>query len=380
MKSLIAPYDEVALVLQGGGALGSYQAGIIEAISEVGIEPTWVAGVSIGAINAALVAGNPLDRRVEAIREFWDRVSHPGVFPSSPRIEGELFNKLGDGIQQFVSVVEGIRSLLEGRRGFFSPRLPEISSTPDRLSFYDTTPLKKTLLDLVDFELLNSGKVRLSVSAVNLATGRETIFDSAHRTIRPEHIMASGALPPGFPAVEVDGEYFWDGGLVSNTPLMQVLGGHPKSHTLVFQVDLWNGDGRLPQNLLEVPSRMKDIQFASRSNRITDLVEQAHDQRVILRRLLELIPEQTRQATDFCREVEEMANDKRYNVLRLNYLDKPYDIQDKDFQFGNGAMLGHWACGVSDMRRALSHPSWFKLPSEENPFVQRAVRTKVADA
>jgi NTE family protein len=251
-------YDVVALVLQGGGALGAYQAGVYEGLHEAGIRPNWVAGISIGALNAAIIAGSPEAQRVERLREFWETIC---VNP----VEWPVNEGLSDGLpftmdlRSVHNVAAATRALVMGQNGFFKPRFPppflSMFSGDGATSFYDTAPLRDTLNRLVDFDLLNSGDVRVSVGAVNVRAGNLVYFDTAQRRLRAEHFMASGALPPGFPAVEIDGEYYWDGGMVSNTPLARVLTEEPRRDTLTFQVDLWSAKGRLPYDLMEVASR-----------------------------------------------------------------------------------------------------------------------------
>jgi predicted acylesterase/phospholipase RssA len=250
------PFAMTALVLQGGGALGAYQAGVYEGLSEAGIAPEWVAGISIGAINAALIVGNPPERRIERLRQFWERVTSRFAWPMPD---------WGDQPRRVFNRLSAAASLIGGQRGFFEPRFPpaflRMHGAPGATSVYDTRALCDTLVELVDFDLINRGPGRLSVGAVNIRTGNFVYFDSATRRIRPEHIMASGALPPGLPPVLVDGEPYWDGGLVSNTPLTHVLESGPKQDTLVFQVDLFSSRGPLPGDLFEAEQRRKHIAY-----------------------------------------------------------------------------------------------------------------------
>jgi len=372
LQQRLAAYDEVALVLQGGGALGAYQAGVVQGLAEAGIQPTWVAGISIGAIHCALIAGNPPQQRAARLREFWDRVTRQPLLPATPWEQEPWLSLLSPETLRWVAPLQSLRALAEGQRGFFVPR-PLPGQGPDQASVYDTAPLRATLEELVDFDRLNSGAMRVSVGAVNVRTGNFEYFDSAEQRLGPEHFMASGALPPGFAAVRIGDEYYWDGGLVSNTPLMQVLGGHPTANTLVFQVDLWSSQGELPRSLLDVPGRVKDIQYSSRTRAVTDQLQRAHDQRQVLRDLLTRIPPALRAADVLCREVEAMARDVRYNVVQLIYRDKPYDGQDKDYQFGRASMRAHWDGGVQAVQRTLRHAHWLDLPSAEQPFVTHDV-------
>ncbi len=378
LRSHIAAFEEIALVLQGGGALGAYQAGVVQGLTEAGINPTWVAGISIGSIHCAIIAGNPPHRRAERLREFWHRVTQPPLLPPTLWEQEPWVSLMPEEALPWMAPLQSLRALTEGQRGFFVPRpLPGIG--PDQASVYDTAPLRATLEELVDFDLLNSGAVRVSVGAVNLRTGNLEYFDTTEGRLGPEHFMASGALPPGFPAVRIGDDLYWDGGLVSNTPLSQVLGGHPRAHTLVFQVDLWSAAGEPPRTLADVSSRVKDIQYSSRTRAITDVLHHAHEQRNVLRSLLERIPPDVRKRDGLCAQVEEMARDKRYTVIHLIYGDKPFDGQDKDYQFGRATMRAHWDSGLRTVERTLAHPQWFALPSAERPFVTHDVhreRTK----
>ena len=370
---LLRDYDRIALVLQGGGALGAYQCGVIEALEACGIHPNWVAGISIGAINSALVAGNPPGKRADALRAFWETVTQPTLLPLLPWDHGAALRWIPEPLLPGVAALQGVRAMVEGQRGFYFPRWPLPVNGPAHASYYDTTPLRATLERLVDFDRLNSGETRISVSAVNVRSGNQVVFDSATMRLGPEHIMASGALPPGFPAVEIDGEYYWDGGLVSNTPLADVLGGHPSHNALVFQVDLWSASGKLPQNLLDVSERQKDIQFSSRTRAITTTLRRAQEQRRVLRDLLARIPPSERGKDSLCKRVQAMAADKRYNVIHLIYRDKPFDGEGKDYVFGRAEMRAHWRSGLDDMNRTLDHPDWFALPGEDTGFVSHDV-------
>ena len=263
------------LLLQGGGALGSYQAGVYQALAEANIYPDWVAGISIGAVNSALIAGNPPEKRVERLREFWEAVStSPLGLPYFPSL-----NIPDDSSHSLLNQTRALGILLFGAPNFFTPRVPP--PTPwdakpaDAVSFYDVAPLKATLERLVDFDRINAGDMRLSVGAVNVRTGNFVYFDTTTHRIGPAHIIASGSLPPGFPATEIDGEYYWDGGMVSNTPLQWVLDSRPRRDLLAFQIDLWSAQGELPHNLADADLRAKEIRFSSRTRAGTDLYKYA---------------------------------------------------------------------------------------------------------
>ena len=357
------PFECVALLLQGGGALGAYQAGVYEALAEAGIHPNWVAGISIGAINAALIVGNPPNKRVERLREFWDQITYNVVGAAaetmiSPFVKGDwsrgLVNQLSAGL-----------TMLGGAPGFFAPRSPLPFFHPtgaiEATSFYDTSKLTSTLERLVDFDRINSGEVRLSVGAVNVRTGNFVYFDTATHTIGPEHVIASGALPPGFPAVEIDGESYWDGGLVSNTPLEWVLESEPRLDTLAFQVDLWNAYGNFPGNLAEVETRRKEIQYSSRTRANTDHFKHLERLRNTVAGLLDDLPDDMKHhpAVEVLRPVAER---KAYNIVHLIYRARNYEGHSKDYEFSRPSMQTHWRTGYHDTIRTLRHPHILERP------------------
>jgi NTE family protein len=259
---ILAAHERRILLLQGGGALGAYHAGVYEGLSKAGFAPDWVVGISIGAINSALIAGNPPERRVERLREFWERVSAqaPVVLPDAMDFARPAMNRMA-----------AASAMVFGIQGFFAPRMPPPQfaqeGTLAALSYYDTEPLRATLNELVDFDLINSGKskVRLSLGAVNACTGESVYFDNTTHTISASHVMASGALPPGFPPVEIDGEYYFDGGIMSNTPARYVAKEDFRMNALIVQVDVFSGLGRMPKNLEQVSERVQDIQFQSKA-------------------------------------------------------------------------------------------------------------------
>jgi NTE family protein len=358
-------YDVVALVLQGGGALGAYQAGVYEGLHEAGIRPTWLAGISIGALNAAVIAGSPEPQRVERLREFWETIcAVPVDWPVNEGLAGNL--PFAFDLRPARNTAAALRALLVGQSGFFRPRFPppflSLFSGDAATSFYDTTPLRETLERLVDFDLLNAGDVRVSVGAVNVRSGNLVYFDTAERRLRPEHFMASGALPPGFPAVEIDGEYYWDGGMVSNTPLSRVLNSEPHRDTLTFQVDLWSAKGRLPYDLLEVASRQKDIQYSSRTRAVTNQALQMQKLRRALQRLMAEVPEAARNHPEI-RAIADLTFERACNIVHLIYQSKAFEGHSKDYEFGPEAMREHWQSGLADIRRTLADPRRLSRPA-----------------
>jgi len=376
-------YPITALVLQGGGALGSYQAGVYEGLAEAGIQPNWVAGISIGALNAAVIAGNPPEHRIERLQQFWEFICRqPWGLPTLPLLPKGV-SELPDAMRVLFDSVEATRALLEGQNGFFVPR-PWYSHAleargPNTASFYDTRPLRSTLERFVDFDRINGdGGMRVAVGAVNVRNGNFVYFDSAERKLRPEHFMASSALPPGFPAVEVDGEFYWDGGLVSNTPLQHVLSTPPRRDALIFQIDLWSSKGAPPADLLQVAVRQKDIQFSSRTRMITSHMHEEQNYRRLLHQLMALVPEAGRSSASY-RRAEQLACVARRNVIHLIYRDKPYESYQKDYQFGLLTMNEHWSSGLTDIRETLQHRDWLEKPGEDQPFVTHDVHRSRAD-
>jgi len=366
--------QNVALVLQGGGALGAYQVGVYQGLHEAGIVPNWIAGISIGAFNTALIAGNAPERRMDALSEFWETISQPYLLPATTLGQEARFTQINEDSRAWLDAWEAWRAMVEGQRGFYQPRSwfgedPFTAPGPTRASWYTTQPMVETLERMVDFDRLNDGGIRVSVGAVDVASGNLEYFDNAHMRLDARHILASGALPPAFPAVEIDGRYFWDGGLVSNTPLSQVFDSEPRRDSLVFQVDLWNAQGELPQNLLDVAEREKEIQYSSRTRTITDMQRLGQHYRRLLRELLEEIPAEVRASNPWCQRAEQLACNRRYSLIHLIYRDRARFGHFKDYQFGRVAMREHWQSGLADIGRALAHPEWLELPKGENAFV-----------
>jgi NTE family protein len=373
----VPPYQTIALVLQGGGALGAYQAGVFEGLYEAGIMPQWIAGVSIGALNAAVLAGNAPERRVDRLREFWHTICQPAFgMPLPASIEQAFFNS-NDNVRKAFTAFQAASTVAGGQKGFFVPRMPPpqptASGDPATASWYDTRPLKETLERLCDFDRINSGETRVTVGAVDANTGNLVYFDNSKIRLRAEHFMASGALPPGFAAVEIDGQYYWDGGLMSNTPLYNVLQASPRRDTLVFQVDLWSATGPVPDNLTDVYGRMKDVQYSSRTRLVTDLLQRQQRFRHVLRQVLEHVPADVRADDPWCKLAETLACNRRYNVIHLIYKLKEYEGYYKDYQFGLSTMSEHWDTGLTDMRNTLQHPSWLDFPDNDAGFVTHDV-------
>jgi NTE family protein len=349
------------MVLQGGGALGSYQAGAYQALCHHDFEPEWLAGISIGAVNAAIIAGNPPEKRLERLKEFWDMVSAP--VPWSPIAPG-------DGGRTLFNEASAALIATFGVPGFFRPRFPPAplwpQGTPQSQSYYDTAPLRATLERLVDFDRINDLKTRLSVGAVSVTSGNFKYFDNFEfrklgKKIGPEHVMASGALPPGFPSIEIEGEHFWDGGIASNTPLDYVLDAEIDNDLLIFQVDLFSARGPLPASVLEAAEREKDIRFSSRTRMNTDKNKQVHNTRRALRELMGKLPDYLRSDPSveiLCRA----AKENTVTVVHLIYRSKNYESSSKDYDFSHIGMVEHWGAGERDVHLSMRHKDWLERP------------------
>ena len=335
------------LVLQGGGALGSYQAGVYEGLCEKTLSPDWVAGISIGAVNTAIIAGNPPERRLERLRAFWERTSSAATaLPlTADGRSRSLFNEMSAA---WIATI--------GVPGFFRPRFGTPISYPDgspeALSFYDTCPLRQTLEELVDFDLIRSRKVRLSIGAVNIETGHLRFFDNRHDEIGPDHILASGALPPGLPPIKIENQWWWDGGLVSNTPLDYVLESAPEEDLLVFQVDLFNSAGEMPRNILEAAEREKEIRFASR-RRGAERALQLHEAKVALRRLIAKLPADLADDPEI-EVLQAFSRENAVTVVQLIYESRVWESNSKDYEFSRATMLEHWSAGLADAARTVA--------------------------
>ncbi|MDP9164323.1 MAG: patatin-like phospholipase family protein [Pseudomonadota bacterium] len=340
--------ETVALVLQGGGALGSFQAGVFEALMGSAIELDWVAGISIGAVNAALIAGNPPEGRVAALRTFWNRLS--SWLPSFPILGDERVREyLHEWSAGFVAAA--------GVPGFFRPRMmsPTLGrpGSAEALSFYDPSPLVATLDELVDWDLVNHGPVRLSVGAVDIESGNFRFFDTARERIDARHVMASGALPPGFPPVEIDGAWYWDGGLVSNTPLSYLLD-EQQGEMLVFQVDLFAASAERPQTIMDVVAREKEIRFSSRTRQVSADALKMRNAREAVRALLDILPATLRE-TAAARKCAVLANDHPINLVQLIYRANAWEGGARDYEFSARTMLEHWQAGQAAVAETMAN-------------------------
>jgi NTE family protein len=356
------------LVLQGGGALGSYQAGAYQALCHHDFEPEWVAGISIGAINAAIIAGNTRETRVERLKEFWEMVSSPVSW--SPVTKGDRARSLFNETSAALIATFGVP-------GFFTPRLPPAPmwppGSPQSQSYYDTAPLRKTLERLVDFDRINDLTTRLSVGAVGVTSGNFKYFDNVEfkklgKKIGPEHIMASGALPPGFPSVFIEDEHFWDGGIASNTPLDYVLDEEVNRDLLIFQVDLFSARGLLPASLLEAAEREKDIRFSSRTRMNTDKNKKLHEARKAVRDLIGKLPDHLKDDPSV-KFLSEVSKENTVTVVHLIYRSKNYESSSKDYDFSRVGMVEHWGAGERDVYQSMRHKDWLERPQSGQTMV-----------
>lgn len=356
-------FDQSILALQGGGALGAYQAGVYEGLAEMDLLPTWVVGISIGGINAAIIAGNPPERRVERLRTFWDRVS--SYTPLTPPA-------WLDAMRPALNYLSASAVMTFGVPAFFVPRVPPAflapDNTPGALSVYDTSPLNRTLEELVDFDLINSRMVRLSLGAVNVREGQSVYFDNTRTRITADHVRASGSLPPGFPPVTIDGVQYWDGGIVTNSPLAYVAEEKPQTRVLAIEVDVFNARGELPRNLDQVMERAKDIQYASKLFLNIDHIRELGEMRAALGRLLRKLPDGLKDDPDV-QKLAPLRDDIEFTIARLINRRSPNSGNTKDYEFSRATVNEAWAAGLEDVRRSATSIEWIQ-PMDLGPGVR----------
>ena len=376
----ISQYPRVALVLQGGGALGAYQAGVYEGLHEAGVNPNWVAGISIGALNCAIIAGNKPEDRVAKLKEFWETICHPpspaaGMMTSMMDMMNSAAGMFTQGTRDFTETWFGTmaagQAILAGQQGFFVPRpMAPGMGNPAQISYYDTSPLIATLERLCDFDRINDSDMRVSLGATNVRNGNFVYFDNTEITLTPHHFLASGSLPPGFPATEIEGEFYWDGGCVSNTPLEYVIAGQHRKDTLVFQIDLWSAKGKLPETIGDVMTRMKDIQYSSRTRNITTAIKEMQGLRDLLNETIQKVSPAVRAKDPFFKELTAKLEGVRYNCIHLIYQNKQTEGSYKDVEFSHETKQYHWSEGLSDMRLTFDHPDCLNLPPKGQTFTQ----------
>jgi NTE family protein len=341
---------QVVLVLQGGGALGAYQVGVYQAMHEAGIEPDWVIGTSIGAINASLIAGNSPEHRLDRLNAFWDLMQ-----ASTPTTRIPDWMGLGNMVSNMATVMRGIPD-------FFTPNLHALrgSAAPigvEAASYYSTAPLRGTLQSLVDFEYLCQCHTRMTVGAVNACSGEMRYFDTSREPLGVDHVMASGALPPAFPAVRIDGQPYWDGGIYSNTPIEAVLDDKPRRDAVIFAVNVWHQTAPEPESIWEVMARHKDIQFASRADSHIARQKQIHRLRHVIRELHKQIPVAKRVDP----KVRELASWGCGTTMHVVHLVAPrVDGEDhtKDIDFTPTGIRTRRQAGYADTLRMIGRTPW----------------------
>jgi NTE family protein len=341
---------QVVLVLQGGGALGAYQVGVYEALHEAGVEPDWIIGTSIGAINASIIAGNKPQDRLAKLNEFWNRMERPSIWPFPPAWTG-----VADTWSYWSTLLRGIP-------GFFEPHLPAFLGAHlplgvDRAGFYSTASLRQTLGELVDFSIINARVPRLTVGAANVRTSMMHYFDSRQSEINARHIMASGALPPAFPAISIDGEYYWDGGILSNTPTEVIFDDYPRRNSLIFAVHLWNPTGPVPRSIWEVLDRQKDIQYSSRIASHISRQQQAHRLRHVVSQLVRYLPDDVRK-TEAVQELAGYGCVTQMHVVRLLAPRLENENHTKDIDFTPSGIRMRREAGFEATMRALRQAPW----------------------
>ena len=338
---------QVVLVLQGGGALGAYQVGVYQALHEAGVEPDWIIGTSIGAINAGLIAGSKPQDRLARLEEFWRRVKSPYSIPQFP---------------DFSDVWSYWSTLLGGISGFFKPNPLAFWSMHfpwgvDQAAYYSTVSLRETLAELIDFSIINKGSPRLTVGAANVQTSMMRYFDSRQSEIGTEQIMASGALPPAFPAICIDGEYYWDGGILSNTPTEVIFDDCPRRNSLIFAVHLWNPIGPVPRSIWEVFNRHKDIQYSSRIASHISRQQQTHRLRHVVSQLVRQIPSELRD-TEVVKDLAGYGCVTQMHVVRLLAPRIGNENHTKDIDFSSAGIGARRAAGYSAAMAALQQAPW----------------------
>ncbi len=363
---------QVVLVFQGGGALGAYQAGVYQALHEAGVEPDWVIGTSIGAINASLIAGNEPERRIERLRAFWDRVGHSPAF----ELAFAAASAFGNALPNWTTVNLGLE-------GFFRPNPlaflgQHVRLAPEAAGYYSTMPLRRTLEELVDFKRLGQDGPRLTVGAANVGTSQMRYFDSRDETLDVAHILASGALPPAFPAMRIDGELYWDGGILSNTPVEAVFDDFPRRSSLIFAVHVWNPDGPEPDSILQVMNRQKDLQYSSRAATLIMRQAQLHRMRHAISELVGLLPAEVLERPDV-REIASHGCLTRMHVVRLLSPQLGNEDHTKDIDFSRSSIRMRWDAGYRDARQALAEQPWRADVDKREGFYLHELRRDAVD-
>ena len=358
-----ALFKSIACTFQGGGALGAYQAGVLRALDEEGYFPDWYIGTSIGAINAAIAAGNPENIRVEKLHQFWKSIATPSTI-------GETLLPNDPDSRKIHHLMSAHSAILFGQPGFFTPRFPPPQwgwhRNPDKISYYDTAPLRNTLEQYIDFDRINNKKIaRLCIGAVEICSGKMVYFDSYNQKIGPEHVMASGALPPGFPAIEVEGKFYWDGGISNNTPISYVLSNQHRRNVLCFMVHLFDSFGLNPTTLDEVLKRKKDIEFSSRFTKTIQLYQQIQTLKNTIHMLSDLVPKE-KKSDPKIKLCISRGHQSTISLVRFLYRHDETELSSKDYEFSSKSINERLANGYHDGTMAIKKSPWLKpVPATE---------------
>lgn len=355
-------YDGIVYLFQGGGALGSYQAGVYEGLLDCHFPPDWIIGTSIGAINGSIIAGNKPEHRIQKLKEFWEIVSSP--------ISDFLVATENHHFRKWENIWSAQWALMFGQSGFFKPRLINpwlnLFRLPNEISFYDINDLRKTLEETIDFEIINQKKVRLTLGAVCVDNGDLTYFDNTQMEIKPHHIMASCALPPAFPAVKIDEKYYWDGGISCNTPLGVVLEDKIPQHLLCFIVNLFAKCEVLPNSMLDVIKRRKDLEFSGHYDKMLESFCKIHRLEHTIHQIR--LKNKEKMFAHFEHDTKNIEHISKLNLIRFHYRDRPYDVWSKDFEFSRQSIQEHYQSGIDDVQRAINDPKWL-APIPDNQCV-----------
>lgn len=344
--------NKTAFVLQGGGALGAYQAGACHALLEKGIEPDWLIGISIGALNTAIIAGNKPENRIQALFDFWRTISSENSVVENMQYINPFMT---DTMRKVLSGIDTQATIMKGQKGFFTPKTNMFSlvgkmtnQEVDKISYYDTSELKETLLKYVDFELINKGDIRISLGVVKVDTGEFMYFDNQTDVLTPEHFMASGALPPGFPAIKIDEQYYWDGGIADNSAISKMIQEPLKDNWKVYQIDLWRNEYEVPTNFDQVNQRLRDIQFASKNNYVDNYIMKRNEEKENIKLLLEQIPD-TIKETEYYEKILAIVQEGEIEIKRIIYQGMDHETKERPYQFGITTIKEHWENGYNDI-------------------------------
>lgn len=363
-KFCLKDFERVVFVFQGGGALGAYQVGLFRAFTENDYQPDWLIGTSIGAVNASIIAGNAPQERLEKLMCFWETISQDALPP---------FGTQHESFRRYFNFLSAERSLITGVEQFFYPniRFPWLAhdTTPDQISYYVIEPLKQRLTEIIDFDRINKGDIRLTLSSVEIEHGKTVYFDNQKETITPEHILASAALPPGFPAVKINGKYYWDGGIYSNAPSRILLTEGTKVKTLCILAHLFDSYGLLPTNLDDVLKRHKDIQYASHTQAQMENYKIIYQLRHALSKIANHLPASLINDPEVKHMLAANENLAPLHFARFLYDAPVSELSSRDYEFSKLSMVERMTAGYEDVSRVLKYAPWFDVTGEEEGII-----------